>query len=77
MVATKSDETGESKNLTIKQAPLVVTGGFRSEEGMNEAIESGAVDMVGVGKLFALNPDFPNQIILGNYRTVTITCSRK
>ncbi len=39
---------------------------------MNEAIESGAVDMVGVGKLFALNPDFPNQIIHGNYHTVTI-----
>lgn len=57
---------------TLVEAPLVITGGFRSEEGMNEAIESGAVDMVGVGKLFALTPDFPNQIIFGNYRTVKI-----
>ncbi|HFK1450740.1 MULTISPECIES: NADH:flavin oxidoreductase/NADH oxidase family protein [Bacillus cereus group] len=60
------------KARTLVQAVLIVTGGFRSEEGMNEAIESGAVDMVGVGKLFALNPDFPNQIIHGNYHTVTI-----
>ena len=58
-----------SKARTLVQAVLIVTGGFRSEEGMNEAIESGAVDMVGVGKLFALNPDFPNQIIHGNYHS--------
>lgn len=60
------------KARTLVQAVLVVTGGFRSEEGMNEAIVSGAVDMVGVGKLFALNPDFPNQMIDGIYQTVSI-----
>ncbi|MFF2175997.1 NADH:flavin oxidoreductase/NADH oxidase family protein [Lysinibacillus sp. NPDC058147] len=60
------------KARELVKTTLVVTGGFRSEEGMTEAIESGAVDMVGVGKLFALNPDFPNQIIKGTYKTVTI-----
>ncbi|WP_205620297.1 NADH:flavin oxidoreductase/NADH oxidase family protein [Alteribacter aurantiacus] len=55
----------------LVQAPLVVTGGFRSEEAMVAAIESGAVDMIGIGKPFALNPDLPNQIINGSYETVT------
>ncbi|MGE7717699.1 NADH:flavin oxidoreductase/NADH oxidase family protein [Priestia megaterium] len=60
------------KARSLVNAPLVVTGGFRSEKGMVEAIESGAVDMVGIGKAFALNPDLPNQIFNGTYKTVNI-----
>ncbi|RNA70180.1 NADH:flavin oxidoreductase/NADH oxidase family protein [Alteribacter keqinensis] len=52
------------------RAPFVVTGGFRSGKAMVDAIESGFVDMVGIGKPFALNPDLPNQIIDGSYETV-------
>ncbi|MCI4252762.1 NADH:flavin oxidoreductase/NADH oxidase family protein [Bacillus sp. CCB-MMP212] len=60
------------KARKLISTPLVVTGGFRSEEGMIEAISSGAIDMVGIGKAFALVPDLPNQIFQGRYKTVQI-----
>ncbi|KIL22355.1 NADH:flavin oxidoreductase/NADH oxidase family protein [Bacillus safensis] len=56
----------------IVSAPLVVTGGFRSEEGMTDAIKSGAVDMVGIGKPFVVVPDLPNRIFAGTYQTLEI-----
>lgn len=64
------DYAQKARNLV--DVPLVVTGGFRTEKGMIEAMESGAVDMVGIGKAFALNPDLPNEIINGTYETVKI-----
>jgi 2,4-dienoyl-CoA reductase-like NADH-dependent reductase (Old Yellow Enzyme family) len=45
--------------------PLVVTGGFRTGEGMAEAIRSGAVDMVGLARILAIEPDAPNRILAG------------
>lgn len=58
------------KARKLVSTPLVVTGGFRSEEGMNEAVTSGAIDMVGIAKPFALVPDLPNKIFQGTYETV-------
>jgi len=52
--------------------PLVVTGGFRTVSGMNEAIDSGSVDMVGIARPFALMPDLPNQILKGTYEPVSL-----
>ena len=46
--------------------PLVVTGGFRSAEGMAEAIESGAVDMVGLARMLAIEPDVPSKLLTGH-----------
>ncbi len=46
--------------------PLVVTGGFRSADGMAEAIESGAVDMVGIARMLAIEPDVPNKLLAGS-----------
>ena len=45
------------------KAPLVVTGGFRSAEAMTAALRSGALDMVGVARPMALQPDLPAQAI--------------
>ncbi|WMT38964.1 NADH:flavin oxidoreductase/NADH oxidase family protein [Paenibacillus sp. D2_2] len=61
-----------AKARQLISVPLVVTGGFKSEEGMTEAIASGAIDMVGIGKAFTLVPDLPNQIFQGKYNTVQI-----
>jgi 2,4-dienoyl-CoA reductase-like NADH-dependent reductase (Old Yellow Enzyme family) len=47
------------------KTPLVVTGGFRSAEGMAQAIESGAVDMVGLARMLAIEPDVPNKLLAG------------
>lgn len=40
--------------------PLLVTGGFRSTAGMNAALNSGAMDFVGVGRPMAIDPALPN-----------------
>lgn len=40
---------------------LVVTGGFRSTAAMNEALASGATDMIGLARPLAIYPDLPNQ----------------
>lgn len=45
--------------------PLAVTGGFRSDIGMADAIDGGAVDFVGLARAFALEPNFPGQILAG------------
>lgn len=45
--------------------PLVVTGGFRSVQGMVDAIESGAVDFVGLARALAIEPDLPNRVLAG------------
>lgn len=45
---------------------LVVTGGFRSADGMAQAISSGAVDFVGLARLLAIETDAPNKLITGS-----------
>lgn len=43
--------------------PLCVTGGFRSGAAMAEALDSGAVDLVGLARTLAIEPDFPNRLL--------------
>jgi 2,4-dienoyl-CoA reductase-like NADH-dependent reductase (Old Yellow Enzyme family) len=45
--------------------PLMVTGGFRSHAGMNAALRSGALDLVGLGRLLAADPDAPAALLRG------------
>ena len=45
--------------------PLVVTGGFRSLPGMAAALESGAVDFVGLARALAIEPDLPRRLLAG------------
>lgn len=52
--------------------PLVVTGGFRSGRGMQRAIESGAVDMVGLGRPMAVFPHLPKEILRNISRQVNV-----
>lgn len=47
------------------RTPLMVTGGFRSAAGMNAALRSGALDLVGLGRLLALDPDAPAALLRG------------
>ncbi|TAM09776.1 MAG: NADH:flavin oxidoreductase/NADH oxidase family protein [Nevskiaceae bacterium] len=47
------------------KAPLMVTGGFRSFAGMNTALASGAFDLVGLGRLVAMDPDAPAALLRG------------
>lgn len=43
--------------------PIVVTGGFRSCRAMNEALASGATDMIGLARPLAVEPDLANKLI--------------
>jgi 2,4-dienoyl-CoA reductase-like NADH-dependent reductase (Old Yellow Enzyme family) len=45
--------------------PLMVTGGFRTSEGMAAAVESGATDIVGLARPLAVEPDLPKRILAG------------
>ncbi|WP_379318960.1 NADH:flavin oxidoreductase/NADH oxidase family protein [Paenibacillus puldeungensis] len=55
----------------ITSSPLVVTGGFRSLDGMTKALTDSGIDMVGIGKPFALVPDLPNQASQGKFTSIT------
>lgn len=44
-------------------APLMVTGGFRSAKGMNDALESKALDIIGIARPVAIDPEFPNKAL--------------
>ncbi|GGY37226.1 NADH:flavin oxidoreductase/NADH oxidase family protein [Parvularcula lutaonensis] len=50
--------------------PLMVTGGFRSRQGMNEALESGACDIIGIARPLCVKPEFPNQLLSGEVDAV-------
>ncbi|KAM0154765.1 hypothetical protein ACHAQE_005508 [Botrytis cinerea] len=50
-----------------KQFPsvlLMVTGGFRTRVGMEEALKSGGCDLIGIARPAAVIPKLPNEIIL-------------
>lgn len=47
------------------KTPLAVTGGFRSAQGMAAAIRSGAVDMVGLARILAVEPGLPRRLLAG------------
>ena len=43
--------------------PLVVTGGFRSAPAMNDALGSGALDMIGLARPLAVDPAMSNKLL--------------
>ena len=51
------------KVRSLVDTPLVVTGGFRSAKAMQDALNSGATDFVGVARTTCVDPDFPNKLI--------------
>ena len=48
--------------LAVK-TPIMLTGGFRSAKAMNEAIESGAVDVVGMARPLAMEPHLAKRLL--------------
>jgi 2,4-dienoyl-CoA reductase-like NADH-dependent reductase (Old Yellow Enzyme family) len=48
------------------ELPLMLTGGFRTAEAMNEAIASGGIDIVGLGRALTLQPDVPGGLLDGS-----------
>ena len=57
-------EFAEKLRANVK-VPLMVTGGFRTVAGMNAALRSGALDLVGLARLLAIDPDAPAALLQG------------
>lgn len=55
----------ERVRAELPELPLMLTGGFRSAGGMVDAVESGAVDLVGLGRPLTVQPDFPAELLAG------------
>jgi 2,4-dienoyl-CoA reductase-like NADH-dependent reductase (Old Yellow Enzyme family) len=51
--------------------PLMLTGGFRTKEGMSDALASGAVDVVGLARPLAVEPDLPKRMLSGEAEAAT------
>ncbi len=49
----------------VVSVPLLVTGGFRRRSAMEQAIESGAADLVGLGRPMCVDTDAPAQLLAG------------
>jgi 2,4-dienoyl-CoA reductase-like NADH-dependent reductase (Old Yellow Enzyme family) len=45
--------------------PLMVTGGFRTRSAMEQALESGAADLVGIGRPLCVDTDAPARLLAG------------
>jgi 2,4-dienoyl-CoA reductase-like NADH-dependent reductase (Old Yellow Enzyme family) len=52
-----------AKVRDITTIPLLVTGGFRTREGMNDAIRSNACDLVGIGRPICLQFNLPEILL--------------
>ena len=52
------------------QVPLVVTGGFRSAQAMEEALVEDATDFIGVGRSLTLDPDFPEKVMTNQNHSI-------
>ena len=53
----------------VANMPLMVSGGFRSRTAMQQAIESGDCDLIGLGRPLCTHTDFPQQLLDGVIET--------
>jgi len=60
----------------LPDLPLMLTGGFRSAEAMAEAINSGAVDIVGLARPLAAYPDLPAGLLDGGVTATELRVPR-
>jgi 2,4-dienoyl-CoA reductase-like NADH-dependent reductase (Old Yellow Enzyme family) len=57
-------DQAEKVRAAVK-TPLLLTGGFRTRAAMEGALESGAVDVVGLARPLCLEPDLPARLLAG------------
>ncbi|MGX1806176.1 NADH:flavin oxidoreductase/NADH oxidase family protein [Nocardia sp. NPDC055321] len=81
MTGVVSDATREreayflryARNLRARSAiPLMLTGGIRSLDFMNEVLEQGSVDVIGLGRPFAIRPGIAGELLAGAGEPVTL-----
>ena len=47
----------------VFKGPLMVTGGFRSIQGMNDALNQNACDVIGIARPFCIDPQIANKLL--------------
>lgn len=52
--------------------PLAVTGGFRSASAMNQALNEGSLDMVGLARPLAVDTQYPNKLLAGQVIDINV-----
>jgi 2,4-dienoyl-CoA reductase-like NADH-dependent reductase (Old Yellow Enzyme family) len=55
----------ERVRADLPKLPLMLTGGFRTVHSMIDAVASGVVDIIGLGRPLAVQPDFPADLLAG------------
>lgn len=50
---------------SVAMMPLLVTGGFRTRDGMNAALSDGAADLIGLGRPLCVDVNAPAQLVAG------------
>ncbi|MFE5475604.1 NADH:flavin oxidoreductase/NADH oxidase family protein [Nocardia sp. NPDC056541] len=62
-----------AENLRAESAmPLMLTGGVRTLEFMNDVLAQGAVDVIGLGRPFAVRPDIAAELLAGTQEPQTL-----
>lgn len=56
----------------IISTPIVVTGGFNTATGMENAIQNNETDFIGLARPLVMVPDLPNQLKWGNFTSVKL-----
>lgn len=54
--------------MVQSRAVIGTTGGWRDSHRMSEAVESGDIDMIGLGRPLREDPNFVNQVLRGEVR---------
>ncbi len=51
----------------VSSVPLMVSGGFRTLRGMEEAVSNGITDLIGLARPLSSEPELPAKILAGNF----------
>lgn len=65
LFASFAERVQKEVTKTPTSPKIVLTGGFRSKSGMEEALRQGLCDFVGLGRPIILNPSFCQDVISG------------
>ncbi|WP_328604194.1 NADH:flavin oxidoreductase/NADH oxidase family protein [Amycolatopsis sp. NBC_00345] len=65
-----------AKAREVSDVALMVTGGFTTAEGMAEALRSGALDVIGLGRPLTVDPGLPARLLAGEDARAERLCPR-
>ena len=75
------DSTRQREAMFLKYAgaikavaamPVMVTGGFRTRAGMDDALRRDATDLIGLARPFCLDPAFPRRMLAGELEALPV-----